>query len=379
MPTVTDNDIRAGDDQAIATNSVGAACPVYAIYFRPPYFVSRTGLEPLAEVVGARKIIHRCFWDRTYRLNWRLGNLLKKWGQGYYRSDWNGIMPVWDEIQIARRIKPAFPCIAHFLFSEFAGPRWTAPFRRRGALIAGTFHASVRRQQKVSGNTRLDVYDRISVVSKVQKPFFVERGYPADRIHVILHGVDTDYFTPLADRKPVTEDAPLNGLMVGDTERDHEFAATLMKSMPEGILHLSVATRPYLHGAYRDARNVTLLPHQSDTEMLRKYQEADLLVLPLIDSTANNALLESMACGTPVLTTRVGGTPEYVDTTCGMLVDKNKVEDWVDALSWISSNRNVLASWRKPARAWAEQLSWKSLAPQYLAMYQAMIDEGGPS
>jgi glycosyltransferase involved in cell wall biosynthesis len=37
----------------------------------------------------------------------------------------------------------------------------------------------------------------------------------------------------------------------------------------------------------------------SEQALIRLYQEADALFLPVIDSTANNSVLEAMACGTP--------------------------------------------------------------------------------
>mgnify|MGYP002078614938 CR=1 FL=1 len=347
--------------------------PVYAVYFRPSYFGSRSGLGPLAEAVGAHKITHGCFWRSAERIHWRLGDWYRRQGQTYYGSSWNYLMPVVDELRIARRMNNG-EGIAHFLFAEFAGPRRARPFKKKGHRIVGTFHASPRRQTTVTDGVHLDVYDSISVVSRCQQPYFIDRGYPASKLHVTLHGVDTTYFRPDSMREGISEDRPLQGLFVGSTERDHEFAARLMNVLPDGIMHLSVATTPNPHPAYREVRQVTLLPFLDDHAMLRAYQQADILVMPLLDATANNAILEAMACGTPVLTNCTGGTPDYIDTSCNYVVEQRDLDEWVAMLVHIAGNRDALAANRKSVRVWAESLSWESVAHQYRAMYRSALE-----
>jgi glycosyltransferase involved in cell wall biosynthesis len=343
--------------------------PIYAYYHRPRYFGSHSGLSPLADAVGAHHVTHGIYWEWLAYYVWWLGNPLRRIGQRYYGSDWNAIVPVWDEIRFASRIKRSSASIAHFLFAEFAGPRWTQPFRRRGARIVGTFHTSPRRQESVIGRMNLQAYDQISVVSRTMIPFFVEHGYPVERIHVTLHGVDTDYFRP-GDRPSDSGNKSINGLLVGATERDHEFAAAIMNKLPDGVMHLKVATRPILRPHYRDVRNTTILDHQNDPDLLKIYQEADVLLMPLLDATANNALLESMACGTPVLTNRVGGVPEYVDPSCNYVMEGKNIDEWIDVITNMAAHRDSLDGKRLAVRRWAEQLSWAAVAPQYYAMYR---------
>ena len=42
--------------------------------------------------------------------------------------------------------------------------------------------------------------------------------------------------------------------------------------------------------------------------------------------------LEALACGTPVITFRTGGSPETIDNTCGLIVDKGDTEGLLNAL-----------------------------------------------
>jgi glycosyltransferase involved in cell wall biosynthesis len=51
----------------------------------------------------------------------------------------------------------------------------------------------------------------------------------------------------------------------------------------------------------------------SDPELLDLQQQADIFCLPTYGDTNPWSVLESMACGTPVVSTRVGGIPEMLD------------------------------------------------------------------
>src|SRR5262249_42791001 len=62
----------------------------------------------------------------------------------------------------------------------------------------------------------------------------------------------------------------------------------------------------------------------------------DVFVLPSLCEGMSNTLLEAMACGLPVLATRVGGNPEVVEeNTCGWLFtpgDAAQLAVWLQRL-----------------------------------------------
>lgn len=65
---------------------------------------------------------------------------------------------------------------------------------------------------------------------------------------------------------------------------------------------------------------------QNQKELAEIYSAADLFVNPTREENYPTVNMESIACGTPVLTFRTGGSPEMLDETCGSVVDCDDID-----------------------------------------------------
>ena len=65
---------------------------------------------------------------------------------------------------------------------------------------------------------------------------------------------------------------------------------------------------------------------QNQRELAEIYTAADVLVNPTRDEALGMVNIEALACGTPVLTFRTGGSPECIDESCGAVVDCGDVD-----------------------------------------------------
>ncbi|WOP17204.1 glycosyltransferase family 4 protein [Raineyella sp. LH-20] len=98
-------------------------------------------------------------------------------------------------------------------------------------------------------------------------------------------------------------------------------------------------------------------------------QAGDVFVLPSAYEANALVLLEALACGLPVIATRVGFAPDLLDGRNGLLIDR-------DAGSLATALRRLDElpedSWRTAARATAECYSWDAVAGRYLELVEAL-------
>lgn len=344
---------------------------VYGIISRPEGFSEHSGLWPAVRAAGMVLVEFGERWRQWQAKSWTAGEWLRRWGNRYYGSAWNSLTPYWDERAILNALPNGEPHVVHWLWGEFASPKRLEVYRKRGGRVVVSVHCSARRWERVW--LRPDGYagaDMVVLTSESQREF-VEREVPRERVRRILHGVVSDYFTPGERREEGRKRLRL--FLFGNTERDHFFAAAVAKRLPQNRFEWRIRTVAPEKNLYDGISCVKLLPRLSDEEVREEYRQADLLCMPMLDSAANNVFLESMSCGTPVMTNRVGGVPEYVAEECNVVLPLDAhPDDWVDCLLELERNRANLDAKRLPARQWAEQFDWSIIAEEYRAMYRTM-------
>ena len=105
------------------------------------------------------------------------------------------------------------------------------------------------------------------------------------------------------------------------------------------------------------------------------YSAADVCVVPSYYESFGLVALESMACGTPVVASRVGGLSTVVHHgRTGYLKSWRCPEAFANSLEMILVNDSLQNSMGRAARRQAESMSWDAVAGQLLAVYQELSD-----
>jgi UDP-glucose:(heptosyl)LPS alpha-1,3-glucosyltransferase len=138
--------------------------------------------------------------------------------------------------------------------------------------------------------------------------------FPAERIHVVHNGTDCDRFQPAAAR-PSRGETGLVFAGSGFERKGLEFAVRALARLPATV-RLEVAGKgnpsPYQRLARRLGVANRLRFLGSAARMEEVYARNDILVHPAIYEPFSNTCLEAMACGLPVVTTKINGASEIV-------------------------------------------------------------------
>jgi glycosyltransferase involved in cell wall biosynthesis len=197
-----------------------------------------------------------------------------------------------------------------------------------------------------------------------------------DALCVIPHGVDIHHFSP--PQKPSPN--PLI-ITVGNWLRDFDFWADIAIRLGTELptcnfavvaLPMFLGTAPARVEACLGAR-VRFLKDLTDNQLKNLYQEASLLFLPLRDAGANNALLESMACGLPTVVTDLAAAREYAGE-CALYFKPGDSAQCLCQLRRLLQEPTLRQELGAQSRRRAEQLfAWEIIANRYREVYAEVL------
>ncbi|MDD3877991.1 MAG: glycosyltransferase family 4 protein [Bacteroidales bacterium] len=109
-------------------------------------------------------------------------------------------------------------------------------------------------------------------------------------------------------------------------------------------------------------------------EMANVYAMADMFVLPSLEDNLPNTVMESMACGTPVIAFNIGGIPEMVShESTGLIVDEISSDALAESIN-CALNHPRFSEWGKMARLKTETMfNQKTVALQYMNIYNSIL------
>lgn len=112
-------------------------------------------------------------------------------------------------------------------------------------------------------------------------------------------------------------------------------------------------------------------------ELYKLYNQSDIFVLPSLTESFGLVFAEAMACGLPIIGTRVGGIPEIVlDNDNGILVPPHNVEALKEAILSLADDPALRKKiGRQNVQRIRKKFSWKIIATEYLEEYRQLAQK----
>ncbi|WP_439576667.1 glycosyltransferase [Elioraea sp.] len=279
----------------------------------------------------------------------------------------------------------AFDAIdAHYLYPDGVAAVWLA--RDYGVPVVLTARGSDTSQlphYRIPGRlirAAIARADALIAVSAALKEGLVSLGAAPEKVTVLRNGVDLDTFRPLPDRAAARAELGFDGptlLSVGllIERKRHHLTIEALARLPghrlviagEGPERSALAALAARLGVAERVRLVGPVPH---ARLPLYYGAADVMVLASSREGWANVLLESMACGTPVVATPAWGSREAVAAPeAGLVLDEATPEALAAGI------RRVLAAPadRAATRAYAERFGWDETTAGQLALFRRVL------
>jgi glycosyltransferase involved in cell wall biosynthesis len=222
--------------------------------------------------------------------------------------------------------------------------------------------------------------DAVITVSAGLRDAVIALGMPAEKVTVLRNGVDLRAFRPVGDRTEARKALGLDGpalLSVGHliARKGHDLVIKALTRLP-GWRLLIVGSGPEraaleaLAARLGVADRVRLVGQVPHADLPRYYTAADMLVLASAREGWANVLLESMACGTPVVASPIPGNPEVLqERAAGVIMAERS------AVGIAAGVRDLAAAppAREATRAYAERFGWDATSQGQLVLFRRVL------
>ena len=200
------------------------------------------------------------------------------------------------------------------------------------------------------------------------------KDYP---VKVINNGIDLEVFRPADSefrrRYNLENKKIVLGVAFGwDHRKGLDVFVKLAHSLPDSYKIVLVGTDDKTDMQLPD-HVISIHRTQNQQELAEIYTAADVFVNPTREENYPTVNMEALACGTPVLTFRTGGSPEMIDDTCGIVVACDDVEALEKSILRICSGEEFQpVQCTKKAAAFDQNERYK----EYLNLYETVVTAG---
>jgi glycosyltransferase involved in cell wall biosynthesis len=239
---------------------------------------------------------------------------------------------------------------------------------------------------------------KIFALSPLEYPLLDQLGIEKERIEIVTNGANQEFYAQSNPEqiKSITERLNVPNLSekkipVGIFLGNH----TQNKGLEILLEAFSQIEKPFILivcGQKRDnidynkfsqnlsqEQKIILTDWLSDQDVISLFHYADLFVYPTLSDTLPLVILEAMACGLPILSTKVGGIPYQVDKSSGVLVEPGNPQAIKEAFEQMTQDKLQLVQMGRVGNQIVKtKFNWETSAQKAFALYQEILETDKP-
>ncbi len=207
------------------------------------------------------------------------------------------------------------------------------------------------------------------------------------RIEVIPNPIDIDIYKP-ADMLSMRDELglPRNKFLIisgaanlKDKRKGFVFLMQALRQIKESRPDISESYGLITFGKSSDVFDspVPVYPQtylKDDHSIARLYQIADVFVLPTLEDNLPGTIMESLACGTPVVAFNTGGIPDLVDhKATGYLAELKNVNDLISGIYWVENHPEIYKIRENCRRKVIVNYSPEVITEKYTNFYKSLL------
>ena len=249
------------------------------------------------------------------------------------------------------------------------------------------------------GDWRLDVYHNITrslsraiwnnssfvVANSPSLKVLCEKFSPNQNIEMITNGVDLNIFYP-SNLQNNDQSLPVQLLFISRLSLQKGIETLIegcgiLKSRGVSNYKLTIVGDGPLKDhmfanidRHKIRDNINFLGWRKLEELPNIYRSSDIFILPSVMEGMPSVVLQAMACGLPIIGSRVKGFEEVIeDNVNGLTVKYNDANELADAIEKLIKSQELRQKMSKKSLEKAKKFSWESIAKRYLELYEKSI------
>jgi len=232
----------------------------------------------------------------------------------------------------------------------------------------------IKKKHLFSGLEKLTFVAPSAWMAGLLKQSFLS-GYPVEIIH---NGVDVNVFRPSRQREKLKRRYGVSGrnvilgvASIWDRRKGLSDFIKLSSMLSEDQVIILVGLKK---SQIKDLPGnvIGIRRTESLNDLAELYSMADVFVNPTFVDNFPTTNIEALACGTPVITYRTGGSPEAVDDNTGLIVEKGDVKRLFESINkTLDVGKGVYEDFcRKRA---VENFNKLSKNTEYIRLYESVL------